>query len=203
MDIQLDRRSIDQALPRVSPGLQKYTWLQAELHGRDVSSDREYQIRFNGFYRVRRNITWQGAFFKILERGKTRGSSFEDVLRMLHADTSRVEASFASKLTATIDPSKPVIDSIVLRNLGLRLPSGQDTSRRLMGIIDLHCRLERHFSSYLNTENGRYLLTRFRDVYPEAQLTEVKMLDLVLWQTRRPNKRLHPTALGAIVKRRG
>ena len=40
------------------------------------------------------------------------------------------------------------------------------------------------FSEYLVTDAGRYLVTRFNGYYPEATLTEVKMLDLVLWQTR-------------------
>jgi hypothetical protein len=40
----------------------------------------------------------------------------------LHRTTGRCEASFASKLSATIGPTMPVIDSVVLRNLNLRLP---------------------------------------------------------------------------------
>ena len=65
--IELDREGIDQALPRVLAGLQKYGWLQTELRRRDVSRDREYQKRFNGFYRVRRNAQWQQAFYTMLE----------------------------------------------------------------------------------------------------------------------------------------
>ena len=76
-EIELDRVAIDRALPHIRKGLQKYLWLQAELHSRNVSRDREFQRRFNGFYRVRRNSDWQRAFFGILERGKTRPVSLE------------------------------------------------------------------------------------------------------------------------------
>lgn len=182
--IHLDRRAIDRALPQVSRGLQKYMWLQAELRARDVSLDREFQTRFAGFYRVRRNANWRRAFFEALERGKKGRPTLKGILRTLHTQTGRIEASFASKLVATIDPSQPVIDSVVLGNIGLKLPSRGDLVQRLKGIVDLHGRLERSFSGYLKTDNGRYLVRQFRRSYPVVQLTEIKMLDLVLWQTR-------------------
>jgi hypothetical protein len=185
--IQLNQPAIDQVLGQESvPGLlETYGRLQAELRSRDVSRDPEYQTRYNGFYRLRRNAEWRKTFYTILERDKSKLPSFADVLRELHKETGRVEASFASKLVATIDPSKPVIDSIVLENLGYRLPSRRETiSHRMEGIVDLHGRLVRRFSEYLTTETGRYLVRRFQESYPKVQLTEMKMLDLVLWRTR-------------------
>jgi hypothetical protein len=164
--------------------LRKYQWLQAELHRRDVSRDHAYQARFNGFYRVRRNPAWQRAFYGLLEQGKSSQASLLGVLLALHAATGRVEASFASKLVATIDPGQPVIDSVVLRNLGFRLPSVAEVASRIEGIVALRDRMAGAFSKYLETANGRYLAKRFKELYPEAQVTEVKMLDLVLWQTR-------------------
>jgi hypothetical protein len=133
---------------------------------------------------VRRDANWQQTFFKLLEEGKTRPPHFEDVLRTLHSETGRVEASFASKLIATLDPSQPVIDSVVLGNLRRKLPPRGDVSARLGKIIRLHGYLAQTFASYLKTENGRYLVRRFREVYPDTRLSKVKMLDLVLWQTR-------------------
>lgn len=40
------------------------------------------------------------------------------------------------------------------------------------------------FAAYLMTSNGRYLVQQFHGTYPEVAITEIKMLDLVLWQTR-------------------
>jgi hypothetical protein len=37
------------------------------------------------------------------------------VLRALYIATGRVEASFASKVAASVDPGKPVIDAFVLK----------------------------------------------------------------------------------------
>ena len=111
---------------------------------------------------------------------------FPEVLATLQRTTGRCEASFASKLVATIDPNMPVIDSIVLRNLALRLPS-TGFKGRLAAIQELHRRLETHFTQFLTTSTGRYLVERFREEYPTANITTIKMLDLVLWQTRSRN----------------
>jgi hypothetical protein len=110
---------------------------------------------------------------------------FAEVLDSLHRTTGRFEASFASKLLATIDPNMPVIDSVVLRNLNLRLPAS-GSRQRIARIQEIHSRLVTCFKEFLTTEMGRYLVERFRDEYPAANITEIKMLDLVLWQTR-PN----------------
>ena len=184
MTIRLNEAAINRILPRVAGGLRKYIWLQAELRRRDVSGDREYQKCFNSFYRVRRDSTWQRFFYRILERAKSDRSSLSVVLRELHAATGRVEASFASKLVATIDPREPVIDSVVLKHLGLVLPGRKDLESRIAGIIAVRDAMAAAFAEYFLTAEGRHLLKRFRAVYPEARVTEVKMLDLVLWQKR-------------------
>lgn len=183
MSLTLAAHQIEAALPRVEAGLAKYRWLQNQLSVRDVSSDREYQKRFAGFYRVRRNATWRASFFETLELAKRRPLVFEEALRALHVATGRVEASFASKLVATVDPLQPVIDSVVLRNLGLKLPAA-GAPDRLRAIANLHTQLSDLFASFLASEPGRALVTQFRRAYPDAGISEIKMLDLVLWQTR-------------------
>jgi hypothetical protein len=78
-----------------------------------------------------------------------------------------------------------VIDSVVLRNLKLRLPPSA-SSHRGTRIADLHSKLVTSFNQFLMMERGRHLVRRFREEYPTANITEIKMVDLVLWQTR-PN----------------
>ena len=108
---------------------------------------------------------------------------FDAVLDTLHATTGRYEASFASKLVATLDTSKPVIDSTVLRNLGERLPyhGAKDRVARIKAIYADLCFV---MTAFLPTETGRYLTAEFQRSHPKADITEIKMLDLVLWQTR-------------------
>jgi hypothetical protein len=181
---RLDEATLERVLPLVRPGLDKYCWLQTSLPRTDVAHDRAFQKRFNGFYRVRRGAVWQSAFYTLLEQQKSQPQSFTRVLRALYAATGRIEASFASKLAATVDPDQPVIDAFVLTNLGLRLPHVRSLEERLEGIDVLRLRVARIFADYLSSEMGRYLVTRFEEFYPDRHLTKVKMLDLILWQSR-------------------
>jgi hypothetical protein len=77
-----------------------------------------------------------------------------------------------------------VIDAFVLKNLGLQLPRNGKVEARLARIVELHDRIGRVFDDFLVTDMGRYLTTRFAECYPQQQVTPIKMLDLVLWQTR-------------------
>ena len=182
--IQLDQAAIEQALPLAAAGLEKYCWLQATLATTDVAHDREFQTKFNGLYRVRRNSAWQSAFYSLLQHNKSTRQSFADVLRALHTATGSAEASFASKLVASVDPDMPVIDSFVLKNLGLRLPRTGPIELRLARIVELHDRIRRIFSDYLDSDMGRHLVARFEESYPDRDVRRVKMLDLILWKAR-------------------
>ena len=183
MAIVLSDAQIEDSLSKVGRGLEKYLGIQARLHHCDVRIDVEFRRRFNGFYRVRRGAEWQAAFFGLLERAKTEPPTFGEILSELRRATGRYEASFASKLLATVDPDMPVIDSIVLGNLGLRLPAST-SQNRAAGIEGVHQALVKEFDAFLQSDPGRRLVNRFRQTHPSAEITETKMLDLVLWQTR-------------------
>ena len=192
MTIHLTKAQIGAALPAVATGLNKYLWLQANRDASDLRLNLLYRRRFNHFYKVRRGKEWQDHFYGLLEAKKGKRASFSEVFDALQQATDRYEASFASKLLATIDPSMPVIDSIVLHNLNLRLPTS-NSKNRAARICQLHAMLIAYFNEFLSMENGKYLVQCFRKTYPGADVTEIKMLDLVLWQTR-PNRSVGPTA---------
>lgn len=181
----LDRRKIDEALPKVASGLAKYLRIM-EIVAKDPRfyDDPDFRRAFNGFYRVRRSATtWQPAFFSLMARAKAQGFDFARTLKELFDNTGRIEASFASKLYATLHPSAPVIDSVVLKNLGLKLPSANDP-KRLAKVVNIHKVLAKSFTDILATEDGRYLVRAFRTAYPNKLVTDEKALDLVLWQIR-------------------
>lgn len=183
MAVNLAREQIEAALPKVAPGLGKYVWLQGKV-GEDATfhQDREFRRKYNGFYRVRRESAWQDVYYALMARAKSERLRFDVVLDRLHRATNRVEASFSSKLIATIDPFSPVIDSRVLKNLGLCLPYSTDPNR-VGEILALYRQMASLYEAYLQTAEGRYLVEKFRAMYPNAGITEVKMLDFVLWQT--------------------
>ena len=102
------------SLDELAKPIRQYAWIVAEVHRRDVSSDAELQRRFNHFWRVRKNAAWRSAFYDLFEASKADGIDFQAALRRLHDRTGTVEASFSSKLVATLDPGRPVIDAFVL-----------------------------------------------------------------------------------------
>lgn len=181
--IQLTENQIDRALGKVEEGLKKYVALQDTLQKVDVSKDRDYQKRFNHFYRVRRNSSWQSVFYTLLQRNKETGITFPEALNVLKENTGRLEASFASKLVATVHPDKPVIDKFVLENADLKLPYSSSKNRQGK-IVLIFNKLHEKFKDFLKTDNGKYLITEFKNQFPNENITEIKMADLVLWQTR-------------------
>lgn len=181
--IPLTKDKIDAALPKLAKAVEIYERLQSDLHRMDVSANRQFQKTFNGYYRVRRNAEWQKKFYELLEKYKGSGVDFERVLVELHNATGRMEASFSSKLVGSIDPNQPIIDSVVLKHLDERIPP-KGTEEREQVIKNIHQRLVLKFAEFLKTDAGKYLVQQFKMTYKTANLTEVKMLDFVLWVTR-------------------
>lgn len=174
---------IQKALGNLADGMRRYQWLQANVHRSDVATNREFQKKFNGFYRVRRGAEWQASFFELMEAAKRTGIQFTDALRSINTTTGRIEASFASKLVATLDPSKPVIDKFVLQQFALQLPM-YGVANRVERTIVLYHQLCDKYALFMNSPVGSQIRTMFDERYPGANITDLKKIDLVLWQIR-------------------
>ncbi len=185
--ISLSKIKIRKVLPLISDGLEKYLWIQKEFKKRDVAKNSEFQRKFNGFYKVRRNEDWRKKFYSLLEKNKNTHIEFKDILMDLYKKTGRMEASFASKLIATVNPKMPVIDKIVFKNVGLKLPYTKKRNRHLI-IKEQYEILIKKYLFFLKTKEGTYLVKEFNKKYPRVKITKIKMLDLVLWQTREKKK---------------
>lgn len=183
LEINFNKDSIDKALPKLESGLTKYVAIQKNYHSMNVANNRDFQKQFNHFYRVRRGSEWQEKFYGILESAKEKNYSFAEILENLSAATGRLEASFSSKLLASANPERVVLDSVVLKNVGLKLPYANCLDRKGK-IIELYHELEERLKHLLTTENGKYLVEAFIQKYPNHNITKIKMLDLVLWQSR-------------------
>ncbi len=100
-----------------------------------------YERNFNYFYQVRRNAEWRGKFYALFYSSRDKEVDFAYILNELFNRTGRVEASFASKLIATLNPSLPIIDRHVLSYIGRKLPSlskNKDNKERIVIIIALY-----------------------------------------------------------------
>jgi len=172
------------ALGRLKKGLDQYLWLQCNLGLSDVSASQRFQTCFNGFYRVRRGPSWRVEYFALMESSKVSGIDFPDALEEIHRRTSRIEASFASKLVATLDTSKPVVDKFVLEKFELKLPRS-GLKNRVSKTVDVYRELCDAYRDFIESPKGTSIRELFERQYPRSGLSELKKLDLVLWQIRR------------------
>lgn len=186
MQIRLTQDQIRQtiACPELRTGLAKYLVIQSHIAAPEpIATNAEFRRRFNGFYRVRRGEPWQAGFYSLMDRACREPLSFSEILHALSTETGRCEASFASKLHATVNPDWPVIDSVVLGNVDARLPWPW-ASDRMARIERLYHDLAECFRQYLHGPDGQFLVAEFRKAHPGHPITATKMLDLVLWQSR-------------------
>jgi hypothetical protein len=166
--------------------LDVYLFLRGNLSRADAADiSAECQKKFNYFYQVRRNAQWREKFYTLFVKySKENRADFADVLGALFTLTGRVEASFASKFVATIDPNLPLIDRNVLTFIDRKLPtSDRDPEGRIVAIVDLYSNMTEAFPAFLGTACGRYLVDRFTAEHKDRLISPMKMLDFVLWQS--------------------
>lgn len=98
-------------------GLRDYDFIMKHAYKTNVEHDSDFQKRFNVFYRVRKDEAWRKEYYSVFESAKNNPDiSFEFILNELFNRTGYVEPSFSSKMLATIDSSKPIWDSRVIKS---------------------------------------------------------------------------------------
>ncbi len=162
-----------------SMGLDKYADILEAARSKDVSR------AFNAFYRVRRNAEWRKSYYRLFELAKKEKYSFADVIGVLYVETGNIEASFSSKMIATIDMNKPIWDQYVLQNLGLEL-KGKNPREKIGNAIDIYLRIEKWYSEYLKTEEARKNIEEFDRRLPSyTWIPAIKKIDYLLWSKRK------------------
>ena len=160
-------------------GLDRYSEI---MHGDPSSPD--FQRLFNGYYRIRRNEEWRRHYYTLFCKARTEHYSFENIINELYNLTGNVEASFSSKMLATIDASKPVWDQYVLQNLGLEL-SGKTKIEKLQNAVCLYDQLEKWYSDYLKKTEARENIIEFNRLLPDyTWINDTKKIDCLLWSKR-------------------
>ena len=180
---KLTEDQVQMALSRIERGLGKYLWLQEQVRLCDVGTTEEFQKRFSGFYRVRRNSSWKQEYFGLMESSKPNGIGFSVALREVNRRCGMIEASFTSKLVATLDPSKPVIDKFVLEYFEMQLPRWGAQNRELK-TVELYGEICDRYCDLMNGPTGKRIRELFDFRYPNLEISELKKIDLVLWQIR-------------------
>ena len=166
---------------RIGIGLTRYNRIMGLVHSVDVSADGDFQKFYNGFYRMRqRPAEFYKTYYAYLEKNKDNPMlTFEEILTYLYEETGSIHASFSSKLLATVNPNMPIWDKFVLQNLGLRTPYHYETDR-----LQKTVRLYQQICDWYESAEAREKLQVFNGLFPDAQITDVKKIDFVLWATR-------------------
>jgi hypothetical protein len=75
---------VNVALEKVKPGLDKYIAIMDRVRQVNVSSDKDFQRMYNGFYRVRqRSEDFYNKYFSYMEENKNNNLSYEKTLEYL------------------------------------------------------------------------------------------------------------------------
>ncbi len=171
---------------KIKIGLSKYQQIMCLVKRTNVLTDKEFQRLFNGFYRIRqRPKEFYEALYGYLEKNKNEIITFEQALLFFYKKLQRLEPSFSSKIVATIRPDYPVWDSEVLTRLGLKTPGyNLDKKTRLGKMVETYEIIVNWYSDFLNTEQASMMIKAFDEGIGISDITDIKKIDLILWQTR-------------------
>ena len=131
-DLQFNAAEVLEKRLASSLGLDRYAEIMKNAKTTNISEDREFQHLFNAFYRVRINEAWRKTYYSLFEEMKQGSPPFESILRFLYEKTGNIEASFSSKMLASLCPEKPIWDRYVLEDLGLKLDAAARNSNYAM-----------------------------------------------------------------------
>lgn len=170
-------------------GMLKYKTIMDMVQYTDVSHDKEFHKKYNGFYRMRqRPKEYYEMYYTYMERcKKDKELRIDDIATYIYNKTQRCELSFSSKLLATINPNMPVWDTIVAQNhfgISYTVYTPKKYVSRLEMIIDKYHEYTNVYLEYMNGEEAKMIVRLFDEVYPNINITDVKKVDLVLWKDR-------------------
>ena len=123
-------------LEKRTQDIQHYMNIMSKVKTVNVADDQDFQREFDFFYKVRRNAEWRKVFFEIFERKKKKNCFYKEIITELYEGTGQVEASFASKMLASIDENMPIWDSKVLDRIGIK-SSNKRGQQKLEETIEL------------------------------------------------------------------
>lgn len=183
-EINFDIKQVLQDRLAASMGLDKYRFILETFRKVNISTDVDFQRTFNGFYLVRRNAEWRTIFYEFFESAKSRKVSFEEIITYLYEKTGNIEASFSSKMLATLDTDKPIWDRYVVQNLQLKL-EGSTKREKLENAIKLYGDIEAWYAEFLKTDKAKECIEEFDAALPDyIWMSDIKKIDAVLWSVR-------------------
>lgn len=181
----LQAQALERMTRRRPCPVETYLRLVGDARRFDLTGEvaQDFRRTFNGYYGVRRNAVWRSHFYRLFEKAKTVPAEFETILGELHSKTDRIEASFVSKLLATLDPELPVLDSVVRAFLARHVPvprfGGADQA------VIFHRYLTDTMARLATTSQALEWSGKFAQCFESVEgankITTIKRLDFLIW----------------------
>lgn len=164
--------------------LPRYAYIIQTVDKVNVELDRDFQKAFNGFYNVRLpNASYYEGFYRVFEQSKSIRDSltYSVILDELYLITGRVEASFASKILATLNTNQPIWDSRVLKYLAFEL-SGRTDRDKIDSAKMLYSQMEKQYDKYMKTEEAQKNIAVFDELFSDySWISNIKKIDYMMW----------------------
>lgn len=210
MELSLDALQ-DEAMKKLLK-FDKYTFIIKNIYKcKDITKDIKLQRYFNDFYAInaaKKNAKWKENYYEcfqeMLEKKQNNQEiKFIDILYKISFD-GKIEASFASKMLATINPNMPVWDINVIKNLKKELLLDGSVNKVIKINFNSYTILGNTLEEKINNANLIYkslikieeniiknqkdIIIEFRNRYTklikECELSDMKILDFFLWMKR-------------------
>lgn len=170
-------------------GFQKYQTIMESVQTVDVSTDDSFQTLFNDYYEVRRNAEWRNGYYHYFQEIKSSHDiTFDAIIDYLYNTLKTnqgrqhpVEASFSSKMLATINPDMPILDSQVLTNMGLSI-IGKTPEEKLLCAKNVYAEICKRYRTYVGTQDCCNVISLFDNYFPNClTMSDVRKVDWFLW----------------------
>lgn len=188
------QRALESALATYY-GLAKYQRIIALANDPsvDLATSDEFKRTFNALYAVRRSEIWQSEFYALFQEVRVEGAcDFSTLLRRCYERCGRVEASFVSKMLATLDTSQPIWDSRVVGLLNDRAKLGLPDLARFRAAdarLDAAClgyqQLQEFYRKFMGSAQCASYVKAFDEALPSyVGISNVKKIDCLLWGSK-------------------
>ena len=168
-------------------GIHRYCAIM-QFEGDVTDEESGFQKLLNGYYNVRRPEEWRRDYYSLFQEVREAPSpQYKQILRGIYERTGQVEASFATKMLATIDSSMPVWDRRVITAL-----KRYDASLPVVSTVTVGGRIEKAIAGYnalceacndlLTGPVGKRCIERFdKWLGAYSDISSMKKLDVILW----------------------
>jgi len=174
----LKRTKKGQMLPEIAEGLRKYVWLISEFSDKEMNvlegeRGRQFQEIYTDFFKLfsesrlskERKAEACSKYYKVMQCYRENpeliqkcmeienDTIFEAVLQCLYPIRTCVEASFGSKLLSMINPSRPVWDTRVRKNLKMS-PIQGTLEERIENAVATYSCLREKYKNFFNKDKA-------------------------------------------------